>query len=179
MPVFRVTVEKFVPSSNMFFSNVYHINAGTLAEGANQLTAFATAERPIFVPGVTVAKSRIDDRTPNTDNFITFSHNLAGTKAIPAGAEQAPWWVVSRVDFMTGVPGRPSRKYLRGTLFEADFTMIALSAGQLTLLNNYAAAILAIPGICDVDGQALTAFAVFNSPAMRQLRRGSKKKPIP
>lgn len=176
-PPFRCIIEKYQPSQAEYWTNVYWINVADL-EAANTVAAsIMAAERPLYWNGVTITKTRVDDNTPNTDQFITVPQNLLGTRTTPA-SNNAPLWVTARVDFAVAGNGRPSRKYLRGVLFEEDFDSISLVTAVKNLLQTYANTIAGL-AVCDPDLQDITSGAPFNSPQMRQLRRGSKKPVTP
>lgn len=173
---YRITVEKYYGGGNKYWTNVYHTTAGDFAAATAVGTAIANAELPLYVSGIVISKFRIDDMTPNTDNFITKPVNLPGTRAAKAaGVELLPFFVVARVDFGPSGFGRPSRKYLRGVLWEDDGNLTSITAAMNTILQNYGAAIVNA-GVTDESGNDLQTSAVWQAFAMRQERRGSKKK---
>lgn len=176
---YRITVEKYNPAFAEYWTNVYWALVNTLSDASVVADSIVTAERPLYVPSTTITKARLDDGMPDTEVFQTNIYNQAGTRDTTGLGDLVPLFVVDRVDFGT-VGGRPSRKYLRGGLCEADVGAAgALSTARLTLLANYGLAIVGGTGICDVDGQDLTVAAPWRQAAMRQLRRGSKKKVTP
>lgn len=176
-PPFRIIVEKYMASNGEYWVNQYWTPAVDLDAANTVAASVMAAERLLYWNGVTITKTRVDDNTPLTDQFITVPQNLAGTRATPA-SNSAPLWVTARVDFAVAGNGRPSRKYLRGVLFEEDFSSIDLSTTVKTLLQTYANTIVGL-NICDPDMQDLLSGAPFNAPQMRQLRRGSKKPATP
>lgn len=178
MPVYRVMVEKHWAALNEFWTNVYYASGASLSDIATVATALVNAERPLYTAACTITKTHVDDMVPDTDVFETIPRNLSGTRTEPTSSHLAPLFVVARVDFAVAGGGRPSRKYLRGVLWETDFNISALESGMLTLLNTYATAV-ASSGACDPQGQDIASGSAKNAPAMRQLRRGSKKKLTP
>lgn len=177
MPLFRVHVEKFMPSAAEYWTNVYHHVGDNLASALTFGTAVAAAERAILSPLVMITKVRADDAVPLTEQYATTVLNQLGQRD-PQGAQLLPLFVVARVDFSAAFGGRPSRKYLRGVLLEADADFTNILTSSLGLINTYAAAVVAA-GAWDVDQQELMSGVAHPQPGMRQLRRGSKKKPVP
>jgi hypothetical protein len=177
MPLYRVIVEKYMPSANEYWSNVYHVVAADVGAAILAGEDYAAAERAILTPLAIITKVRVDDKTPDTDVGATSVLNLAGLRDFGGGTIM-PLFVVARVDFTVLGGGRPSRKYLRGMLGELDVTFTALSPTALSELAVYAQAICTASAN-DVDNQIFVSGAVWPQPAMRQLRRGSKKKLVP
>lgn len=177
MPM-RITVEKHWPAGNLYWSNVYYSNAADPVAAVPDAGAAVAAERPLYPSWITITKARIDDNVPMSDVSHTLIYNLGGLRAGQSG-DPMPAWVVARVDFQVGLSGRPSRKYLRFVLHEGDTSATELNPAMLAMLQTYANAIIDAPGIVDVDGQIFNGGAPFRGPAMRQVRRGSKKKVIP
>lgn len=174
MPRFRATVEKFHGGYAHFWTNIYWVEAGDLAAALPVANSIATAELPLYSASVTVTKVRVDDAVENTDAFLTTVRNAIGTRAASA-ADSLPLFVVARVDFSAAGGGRPSRKYIRGCLDEADVQPLNLVAGVKTILQTYGDAIVGL-AVVDPDGADLTSAAVWPRAAMRQMRRGSKKR---
>lgn len=174
---YRITIEKYMAAVSEYWVNVYWVSALDMPTALAKVTPLVNAEKALYGAGVTITKSRVDDGDPNTDVSTTVVHNIAGTRTGMTG-DQLPLWVTARVDFSATDGGRPSRKYLRGVLWETETSMTTLIAGMSTLLANYGLAVVS-EGVCDPQGFDLTVAAPFMSPQMRQLRRGSKKKVIP
>lgn len=177
MARFRLTVEKYHNASAEYWVNRYYVNAADLADATLMSNGIVDAEKALYPNTVVITKSHVDDDVPLTLNYETTIRNLAGIRTAPTG-DFLPLFVVARVDFSVAGGGRPSRKYLRGVLFEADTTFNTLGASILTALNTYASSVAA-SGACDPQGQDIIGGSPWNAPAMRQLRRGSKKKLVP
>lgn len=177
MPIFRITIEKYMASAAEYWTNIYHVDVADLQAAVQQIANFANAERPLYPESVVITKGRADDGIPNTDQYGTQVFNAAGTRA-SAGQDLNPLFVTARVDFTSAGFGSPSRKFLRGVLYESDVSFSSIGATVAALLNTYGDAIIALP-VCDVDGQDLVDAVPFLAPQMRQLRRGSKKKIVP
>lgn len=175
MPKFRLTLEKYNSGFAEYWTNIYWCNVAVITDAVPLLTSLMNAERPLYWASTVITKGRVDDAVKLTDNFRTVTFNAAGTRASPTG-DAYPLFAVSRVDFTVADGGRPSRKYLRATIADEDTAgATALAAAAVTRLQTYADAIVAA-GLCDVDLAAITAGAVWPNIAMRQLRRGSKKR---
>lgn len=177
MPIFRAQIEKFHQYTSEYWVNRYFINAATIEDAAVSMNGIRDAERQLYTSFITVTKGHVDDMQPNTDVYLTPTWNMAGTRPAPTG-QMFPLFVVARVDLTVAGYGRPSRKYLRGVLWEGDADINLLEANMLTMLGQYGTNIAAA-GACDPQGQDIISGAGFPAPAMRQLRRGSKKKVTP
>ena len=176
MPIYRLTVEKYYSTLQEYWVNVYHVNAeaGVPTSVMNDLVE---AEKPLYDPTIIITKVSQDDVAVDSNYASPLIVNANGTRTGPGG-DRHPLFLVARCDF-TYAGSRPGRKYLRGVLYEVDSGLQTLSAGMLTILQTYCSAILAIPGLCDADGDDLTGAVPFNAPAMRQLRRGKKRSVTP
>lgn len=174
---FRITVEKYASNLGEYWTNVYWSAGADLAGAALDADAIVAAERPLYGSWVVITKYRVDDAVPLTDNYKTTNVNLPGTNATAAG-EFLPLFCVGRVDFNTQT-GRPSRKYLRGTMFEGEVQGMLVLPAAVARLQAYGDAVVAAAGTVDVDGQDFANASASNQVAMRQLRRGSKKKTTP
>lgn len=177
MPRFRITIEKNRPDTQRTWTNIYYVNVADLQTAITHIANFANAERALYPSFVYITKGRADDAVANTDQYGTQVFNAAGLRT-PPNSDSAPLWVTARVDFTVAGFTSPSRKYLRGCLFESDFTINALGTDITALLNTYADTVVALP-FCDVDMEDIIDGVPFPAPQMRQLKRGSKKKNTP
>lgn len=173
MPM-RLTVEKEYQGE--FWTNVYWLNVANPPAGNAAAEAVVNAERSTLDNRCIITRYRIDDAVPLTDNYHTVVLNVTGASA-NATIELMPLFSVVRVD-LTVAGSRPSRKYFRGYLLESIVEgPFNISASAITSFQtNLADALAAIPELCDVDGQDVVGAKVWPKVAMRQLRRGSKKK---
>jgi len=177
MTVYRITVEKFMAAVQEYWTNVYHVNAQGGADTVPITNAIVAAERKVLSTAAIVTKANITLPGAGSGSVLGANiYNQAGQ--IAWGGEGMPLFVTARVDF-TVAGSRPSRKYIRAFLAEDGVSFTTLAASYLTILQTYANDIVAVAGICDVDGQPLVSGAPKNYPQMRQLRRGSKKKVTP
>lgn len=176
MAIYRLTVEKYMASIQEYWSNVYHVASDSgLTAGAvgGQIVA---AEIQMYPSSVLITKVSVDEvgRDDVYDQPQVF--NVTGTRIL--GSELMPLFVCGRVD-LTYQNSRPGRKYLRAVLEERDTSITSIGGDSRGSLQTYLDRLLQIDGLCDADGNPLTGGAVFTAPAMRQLRRGSKKKRTP
>lgn len=172
----RVTIEKHYALAGEYWTNVYFHGGNDFAAAAQFANGVVAAERALYHSGITITKYRIDDNVENTDNFVTVPLNVSGTRA--ATSDPLPLFATGRVDFAAGT-GRPSRKYIRGLLQENDTAAFKLTNSALAELQAYGSAVVAAGDYVDVDGQDISSAAASPDIAMRQLRRGSKKKVTP
>jgi hypothetical protein len=174
---YRVTVEKFMAAVGEYWTNVYWTETNDMAIAIAAGNDIVNAEKAIHSSLITITKFRVDDGQANTEISDTTVLNVAGTWESNL-ADLMPLFVVGRVDFKVVGGGRPSRKYLRGVFIEQEATMASITAPAIARLQTYATAIAAA-NVCDPQGQQVSSGAPFPAPAMRQLRRGSKKKVTP
>lgn len=172
MPL-RLTIEKLYKGE--YWTNVYHLD-GAVADQTANADAIVAAERAITHNAVLFTKMRLDDNVPNTDNYATRVINQFGGVEGAAEATLLSLFNVLRVDF-TVTGGRPSRKYLRGVLREdmVEFDRI-IPASVSFFQTNYANVVANVAAYQQADAQDVTGAVVHPFVAMRQVRRGSKKK---
>lgn len=177
MPLFQVDIQKTHPASSRFWTNRYIVNAATLQAAASVAQQIRSVEAQVLLDAFGIDKIRTSDMVEGTDQFIIDDTLIVGNR--PTTGEWLPLFCVARVDFSAG-SGRPSRKYLRGVLLEADQANGALTAAARTFINdNYSSDMLAIPEFVDVDGEAFITAGVNQNVGQRQLRRGSRRSTTP
>lgn len=177
MPVFQIDVEKTLGGE--FWTNVYYVQAGNLAQAVAAAQDVALMERSFHYSYVLFTKARV--RTTVEGDFVyeTVPINEFG-QVDPLGSPHLPLFNVLRADFQVG-GSRPSRKYYKLPILENNqnngLIDPGLSADVATKLNARLEA-LATAGtpLCDPQGQILQAATTFRNVGMRQLRRGSKRK---
>jgi hypothetical protein len=172
--VTKITVQK--AWQQRYWVNVYHLNVG-LNDALDPLNAIVAAERAVHNEAVLITTARAATVAPGDELYFTVPINQFGQKN-SGNSQLLATFIAARVDFAAGA-GRPSRKFLRGCLQEEDVAGWALNGPQANLFQTYGNAIVAIPEICDVDGEALTSAVMFPTITGRQHRRGSKKKSTP
>lgn len=177
MPLFDVNIEKMYGSE--FWTNRYVVQAADVTAAHAIGMAIYGYERSIHKFGVLFTKVRTSDRVIGTDVYVLTEPNTQGSVAVPAGSA-LPLFNCVRVDF--GVEsGRPSRKYLRLPLFTSEVAAgDAVSNAVVTAVNtSYATPLVNEVGFVDVDNQSIITGAAKTGIAMRQLRRGSKRRQQP
>lgn len=173
---FVVDVEKQMGSE--FWSNRYFLNAPDLADAVAAARTIALAERKITSAAAVFTKMSVRSTTPGSEVYTTVPMNFRGDRS-GLGAEHYPLFAVVRVDFAVE-RGRPSRKYLRGVIFENEANGFQLANGIIDVVTaEYVTPLVALQQYVDIDNSAITEGTVKPDVAMRQLRRGSKKKSTP
>lgn len=158
-----------------YWTNRYIVQAPDLAAAHAIAMGIVATERSAHQVQVLFTKVRTSDGQPNTDVYQVTNINEFGQRA--ATGDLLPLFNVVRVDFNVSGGGRPSRKYLRGILTESDISFNTIITGTVTSLETlYATPLAALTGFVDVDGQEIVSGQVYPNVAMRQLRRGSKRK---
>lgn len=173
----RITVEFYCSTVGEYWTNRYFTTDAVNAAG-DTIDALAAAHISILRANCVLTKVRVDDNIEDTDNYDTVSFNTVGGLTT-GGVNTLALFNVARVDFDVAGGGRPSRKYLRGYLTEADANFLGIETANVTQLNTFADAIVAIGTICDPQGALFVDGVVWPFVQMRQLRRGSKKKTTP
>lgn len=158
-----------------YWTNRYIVAAADLMAAHSIGNAIVGLERTITHVNCLFTKYRTSDGVPETDVYAIQNINLFGQRN-PNG-EMLALFNVARFDFNVAGGGRPSRKYMRGVLTEDVVQFNTITSAAITELNNgYATPLAALAGFVDVDGQEITQGALYPFVAMRQLRRGSKRK---
>lgn len=175
MALFTLDIEKQLDAE--FWTNRYIISAPDLQTATLVSATVLDLERLVHLVAVTFTKYRVADILPGTDLFNIVPINQPGQRG--SVTTLLPLFNTIRVDF--GVEqGRPSRKYLRGTLTENDIEFNTVSTVLRDfVLNTYALPLVAQGFYVDVDGQDITSASVFTDVQMRQLRRGSRRRTQP
>lgn len=175
MAIIRLTVEKFLASAAEYWTNVYHVDAEP-GSTTTVMQDLVDAERPLYNSDIIITKVSQDDVAVDSNYAQPYIVNLGGTETLTG--DRLPLFVCARLDLVYA-GSRPGRKYIRGALWELESSFTSIGANMITRMNGYLTALLAIDGLCDADGDALVSGAVYPAPAMRQLRRGSKKSVTP
>jgi hypothetical protein len=172
---FMFEIEKYY--NGEYWVNRYFSDAADLAGAGGVAMAVVALERAITLPIVTFTKVSVRTTALADEVYTTLPVNLLGT--LNQAGDPLPLFNVVRVDIGASV-GRPSRKYLRGVLEEQITLGMKITTAMITLINNtYCTPLAQLAGLCDEDGNNFISASVKPEIGMRQLRRGSKKKPIP
>lgn len=180
MPRWQIDIEKRLGQE--FWTNVWNVDAGNLQEAIGAAQDIILMEQAIHTSYVTFTKARV--RTPVQGDFIfeTIPINELGT-IDPLGDSYLPLFNCVRVDFGVSA-SKPSRKYFRLPLLESQQTNgLLVGAFRLQVEQQIAQRLIALQTagtpLVDVDAQPLNGANVAIDVAMRQLRRGSKRKEKP
>jgi len=175
MPLFTLQIEKEL--NGEFWVNRYILLLDDITQAVfagNSITGFELA---IHKERVNFTKYRVSDQDPATDEFVIVPIGQPGQ--VTGSGDALPLWNVVRVDFPAG-NGRPSRKYLRLPIFETEQTNGVLEVGITSLVaTEYGIPLGDFSEFVDVDGTGLGTGVVTPNVAMRQLRRGSKRRTTP
>lgn len=176
MPLYQLEIEKYY--NGEYWVNRYMLTGATLSAMGSPAASILNAERAITDNRILFTKMNIRTAAVGDDEYTTVPVNLMGGSSNPT-IDLMPLFVVLRVDFAAAV-GRPSRKYIRGSLIESSVTGMSVNSAIVTAYNtNYASVVAAVAEFCDVDGDDIISGAVNPNVGMRQLRRGSKKTVTP
>lgn len=175
MPLFNLQIEKELGGE--FWVNRYIVQLDDLTQAVfigNTITGYELA---IHMDVVNFTKYRVSDIDPTSDVFVIVPIGQTGQRTTIG--PYLPLFNVVRVDFPAGT-GRPSRKYLRLPVLESDQTNGALETSLISLVNTeYGTPLGDLPEFVDVDGTGLGTGITQPRVAMRQLRRGSKRRTTP
>lgn len=135
-------------------------------------------ERAVHYDQVFFTRVKASSLADDDDEYMVIELGVPGLRS--TGEDGVlPLFNISRVDF-TPTTGRPSRKYLRGTLTEQDVeNNNILPATVSGPLAAYGTAIIARDYVVDPQGDNLVAFSVHVPVGMRQLRRGTRRRTEP
>lgn len=178
MPLFVVDIQKRYVTE--YWTNRYCVSAADLGAAETIATAIVACERAIHLSTVEFDKARVSDFNPATDTYSILTLGGVGGVAISSN-QMMPLFNCVRVDFNVSGGGRPSRKYLRGCLHHADMAAAfeVTQARRDAVLLNYGTPMASQTGYVDVDGQEIIQAVVHRDVAMRQLRRGTRRRTEP
>ena len=182
MPLFKVDTEKSYGSE--FWTNRYIVEAGSIENAQEGGLIIIEQEREFHRTFINFTKLRVSTFTPNDDVFIITPYNADGNLVASSGGV-LPLFNVMRVDLAVEGFGRPSRKFYRTGLMAGDVTLDFTVTGDA--INTVVPAVEEMISqlqfnsspLVDVDGQAITSAVSFGLIAMRQLRRGSRRRTEP
>lgn len=174
MARFQVDVEKRLGSE--FWTNVWQVQAGTLAEATVVAAAIVQAEREGHSSSVTFTRYRTSS-VAQGDGVYAITPigqvGLIGTDLL------LPLFNTLRMDF-TAPTGRPSRKFFRGCLGEGNINGEAVNTVPFLTMSLSIADLFAETseqdGIVDPQGEFFTGIVIHPFVQMRQLRRSRRKR---
>lgn len=181
MPGYQVDIEKSMGGE--FWTNRYFIDRGNVNNAALAAMEIVSGERSFHRVGVTFTKLRVRSKVVGDEEFVTIPLNQPGLLA--TSGPFLPLFNVVRVDVAVVGGGRPSRKYYRIGLCAGDLEpgvgkITTLAASINGLVEAMMEAVSSGGGsILDPDNQVWDSAATFSDVAMRQLRRGSRRRTEP
>ena len=174
MALFKVDIEKEYQGE--YWTNRYVVDTANIGDAVTAALAIIDAERAIHYNVINFTKARVSDSVQGTDLFTTIPIGAIGLRNLASNL--LPLFNVMRVDFPVG-QGRPSRKYYRGVLSEEVVSFNDVTQAVADLITNVFDPLVDTLPLVDVDGQAWADAVPFLKVAMRQLRRGSRKRTQP
>lgn len=179
MAVYQIDIEKsYSPTTGttVYWTNVYYVNAADSAAATTTGNSIVTLEKTLHATTVNFTKMRV--RLANLAVTPGTIVPLTGTGGRTANTP-LPLFNVLRIDFAVAA-GRPNRKYLRLPFGIADNNSGAVASTLVTAAqNNFVTPLINLNAVCDTQGQPILSGTVYPYLAMRQLRRGSKRKTTP
>jgi hypothetical protein len=174
-PFWQVDVQKQLGTE--YWTNVYHVAR------SNQASARLFAEKVIalereFHHNLTVFTSYRVTPFPGPAEGTVVPVGLFG---IGGAGPYLPLFCCLRADFPAPT-GRPSRKYWRLPIEEVAQVNGQIEPTFVSAWQGVVDAFFASPdsaGMIDIDGQLLTSGRILPAVAMRQLRRGSRRRITP
>lgn len=141
----------------------------------------ANAERVFHLPGVTFDYARVSTTAPGDGAFVTVPLGFPGMRAGSDAGQPLPLWNTLRLDLLVEF-GRPSRKFYRGVLGEADIEYMnvaeAIRTNAQTVINAMIGELNTDANVTLVDpqGQEIYATTPYTKVQMRQLTRGRRRR---
>lgn len=178
VPLYTCDVQK--TQGGEYWTNRYVIEAGTIFEAQAQADLIPGAEQLFHTTNVTLDRYRVRPLTPGGDQYIIVALGASGAYNGGALDTQLPLFNCVRADLPVNL-GRPSRKYYRTGLTEGMVAGPQLENAYRTVVDN------ALEGLrntmagswVDPDAQTILSVSVIPFVAMRQLRRGSRRRTEP
>lgn len=175
MPLFQVDIQKELGGE--FWTNRYTVNATDMNVAIDIGGEITALERAVHLAAVTFERYRVS--VPGEENDMYSITLVEQPGLITVTAAILPLFCAVRVDFGTQF-GRPGRKYLRGCLDEAQVVGSVLETATRGAVGTLYADELIGAGYVTSPSGALFLSASVKSPiAMRQLRRGSRRRTEP
>jgi len=171
-PLWQVDIQKRLGTE--YWTNIYHCGRSNLAAAQAFADTIVVMERQLHMTDVVFVSYRVSPFPGPSEGTVT----PLGVFGLQTQADYLPLFNVLRVDFPV-TSGRPSRKYYRMPMAEANQVNGALTPAALTGFQAIVEPFITDPnasGWCDIDGQLITGIRIAPNVGMRQLRRGSKRR---
>ena len=176
MALYSVDIEKRLGSE--FWSNRYIVNADSLAVARTAAeTIVNDVEIPIHNSNVTFTRFRVSTMAEGDETYVIVPINQNG--AVVSNSTLLPLFNTLRWD-ISAATGRPSRKFYRGVLTEADINGDAVTwtapVGAVAALAALFGTGEATGTVVDPQGTTLTGVTQYPFVQMRQLRRSRRRR---
>ena len=171
MPLFKVDIQKKLGEE--YWTNTYTVNESTIQAARDVGLLIVNQERNFHLNVVVFDRLRVSTPVEGDNEFIIVPLSELGRRDTFEG-EVLPLFNTLAVLYGTGV-GRVGRRYYRGCLNETD---VFDGRVVLTLISDvglYTQNILSF-GVAKANGTPYTTATPVREVAMRQLRRGSKRR---
>jgi hypothetical protein len=181
MALYKVDVEKF--KDGEYWTNRYILSSTTLENAVEGSDIIVEGERAFHRTGVAFTKVRVSSAVEN--DLVYSSRPLTNSGLLEDSGPYLPLFNVIRADFPVEGGGRPSRKYYRMGICAGDVVVdYQVSSSLVILMESELTAMLAALGgnaspLVDPQTQEIDGVAVFDRIAMRQLRKGSRRRTEP
>lgn len=157
-----------------YWTNVWHVQCADVAAALINADILMETIAANSHPTVIGNKARVSAYPLSGGQGTIRSYNLPGLKP---NYEYLPLFNVVRIDW-TPPTGRPSRKYMKFPVAEANQTNGTLSVEAVTQYQTdfVNVCLNTVNDLCDIHGRLFTDARVQALVGMRQLRRGSKRR---
>lgn len=178
MPLYSVDIQK--KQGTEYWTNRYILNDASLGAASVSMLEIAQCEVQIHTQNVVIDRGRVRPLAPGGDNFIIVPYGYDGGYDGGSLSSQLPLFNVVRVDLEVS-EGRPSRKYYRVGLTDGMVNGSTINETYRAFVDTQVEQMRTdLAGkLVDVDGQGINGATVFATVAMRQLRRGSRRRLTP
>jgi hypothetical protein len=184
MTIFRIQVFQRLDSSDREWSNTWLCDAADIDTVVAGMPDFGDVTAQAHLDNVIITRARVSDILPDTDVFSIVTLGVIGTRGTGGDNDWLPLFNTVRVDFDVAGGGRPSRKYFRSPILEADQQAGQLADTVVTYFTTVGGEFISTASggsfpLVDPDGQLLTAAHCQTQVQMRQLHRKRKKAVAP
>lgn len=175
MALFNLDIQKAIDTE--FWTNRYTLDLATADPEQADIQTILLAERNITTTSVSFTSYRLSTATVGDETFFIVPVGESGLYS--GGGDRLPLFNCVRVDF-TVLGTYPCRKYLRTGLTETMVAGLYLTPTYRDLVNaNYADVLAGLSSYVNPAGRSITGGAAPEEIAMRQLRRGSRRRTQP
>jgi hypothetical protein len=182
MPTQRIEIFKTYGGER--WENVYYAYSDEPTDWAyTAANRIVTAEASFHLPVIEFSYYRISTVVQGDNQYVTVPLNAFGARQTDFAEALLPLFNTIRLDISRVSGGRPGRKYYRGALREQDITYDTIDVGLRTLVASALATAIGdgtttFDGpLTDEQGNLLSVPVTYPRVQMRQLRRGSRRRP--